>query len=91
MARVTVACLLLLLAGCATTVRPVMTSSAGTHTLTGKNTGIGATGDDVLAELHKKAAAYCGQQRVEVARSDTVSAGLARFPEARLEFRCVPK
>lgn len=84
----------LLVAGCATQSSGVARwSTDGVMSISGKNMGIGATASDVMADLHKRATAHCARARreVEVLRAESHGPGLARFPEGRLEFRCVER
>lgn len=88
-----IAPLLLLLAGCATSTSGVMNTAPGTYAISGKNTGVGATSDDVMAALYKQANQHCGAKglAMQEVRSTARGAGLAQFPHGNLEFRCVPK
>lgn len=84
--------IVLLLAGCATQSSGVI-SMSDRMVIRGKNTTIGATSGDVMADLYKQANAHCAKQgqAVQEIRVTERGAGLAQFPEGSMEFRCVPR
>lgn len=81
----------LLLAGCAST--GVVSTGTDTYMIGGKAKGLGASGHDASADLYREANAYCGKQgrKFEQISVQSRDGGFARFPNAKLEFRCVPK
>lgn len=84
----------LLLAGCASASGSgPFDVGQGAHMITGQNRALGATSNNVVRELHHRATAFCAgrDQAMEVVSIDTHGAGLGRFPEGRMQFRCVAK
>lgn len=84
---------LLLLAGCSTQASAPIRMGKDVHMITGRNTAIGASSSDVVADLHRRAWQFCERSRqdMEVVSIDTHGPGLARFPEGRIQFRCVAR
>lgn len=82
----------LLLAGCASSTG-VVPIGQDTYMVGGKAKGLGASGYDASADLYREANTYCGQmgKRFEQVNVQSRDGGFARFPNAKLEFRCVAK
>lgn len=83
---------LLLLAGCATRVNGPQDVSPGIYMMSGTSLSLMASTNDVVTDIQRHASSFCassGDRAVEVVRVDTVAPELVRFPEGRLQFRCV--
>ena len=84
--------LLLLVAGCATRVGEPMNIGQGVYMVSGSTLSVTASTHDVVTDIERHASSFCassGGKVLEVVRVDTPSADLVRFPEGRLQFRCV--
>jgi hypothetical protein len=84
--------LLLLLAGCATRIGEPMNVGQGVYTVSGSTLSVTASTHDVVTEIQRHASSFCassGGKALEVVRVDTPTEKLVRFPEGRLQFRCV--
>jgi len=84
--------LLLLLAGCATRIGEPMNLGQGVYMVSGSTLSVMASTHDVVADIQRHASSFCassGGKALEVVTVDTPSADLVRFPEGRLQFRCV--
>lgn len=84
--------LLLVLAGCATRISAPMNIGEGVYMVSG-SAGIAANTHDVLTDIQRQASDFCasnGSKALEVVKVDTGSPEVLRFPEGRLQFRCVP-
>jgi hypothetical protein len=83
----------LALAGCASS--GVIPTGQNTYMLTAKSAGgLFTNGNAVLANLYKEANAFCEQRGQVVETVDTNAQNaipFARMPNAKLDFRCVPK
>lgn len=83
----------LLLAACSSSSGVVRTGE-DSYMIAGKNTAIGASGHETAAEVYREAAAFCESQGGKVMKeikSETRGPGFARFPSARVDFRCVSR
>ena len=92
--RITISVLAaLVLAGCASS--GVISTGPNTYMLTAKSAGgLFTNGNAVLANLYKEANAFCEQRGQVVETVDTNAQNaipFARMPNAKLDFRCVPK
>lgn len=86
--------IVLLLASCANVaVGPVISNGPDTFVVHGKDVGVGVGAEKVVSNLYRQASDYC--QRKKLAMQETkmewTAGGLASFPQARLEFRCVAR
>jgi hypothetical protein len=84
--------LLLLLAGCATRISEPVSAGQGVYTMVGSTWGLTTTTHDVVSDVERRASDFCagsGDRALEVVRVDTTAPELVRFPEGRLQFRCV--
>ena len=84
--------LLLLLAGCATRISEPMNMGQGVYMVSGSTLSVTANTHDVVTEIERHASSFCAGSDgkvLEVVRVDTPTEKLVRFPEGKLEFRCV--
>ena len=84
--------LLLLLAGCATRVSEPVSMGQGDYVMVGSTWGVTTTSSDVVSDVERRASGFCassGGRALKVVRVDTTAPELVRFPEGRLQFRCV--
>ena len=83
---------LLLLAGCATRISEPMNMGQGVYMMAGSAFGFMTSTNEVVTDVQRSASSFCassGGKALEVVRLDTTPPELVRFPEGRLEFRCV--
>lgn len=87
-----IAVAVLALAGCATDTGIIQTGP-DTYMVGGKAIAVGGSGHDAAAEAYKQAQAFCAEQKKTLETVSVVSrdGGFARFPNAKVEFRCVAK
>jgi hypothetical protein len=86
--------LLLLLAGCATRISEPVSMGQGVYMMVGSTWGITTTRSEVVSDVERRASDFCassGGRALEVVRVDTIADELVRFPEGRLQFRCVTR
>jgi hypothetical protein len=84
--------LLLLLAGCATRISDPVSMGQGVYMMAGSAFGLTTTSSDVVSDVERRASGFCassGGRALQVVRVDTTAHELVRFPEGRLQFRCV--
>lgn len=84
--------LLLLLAGCATRISEPVNMGKGVYMMHGSTSGLMTSTDEVVSEVSRRASSFCassGGKELEVVSVDTIAPELVRFPEGRLQFRCV--
>ncbi|OAI51430.1 hypothetical protein AYO46_08035 [Betaproteobacteria bacterium SCGC AG-212-J23] len=84
--------LLLLLAGCATRISEPMNMGQGVYVMLGSTLGVMTSTHQVVSDVERRASGFCassGGKALEVVRVDTTAPELWRFPEGRLQFRCV--
>jgi hypothetical protein len=84
--------LLLLLAGCATRISEPVSMGRGVYTMAGAAFGLTTTSSDVVSDVERRASGFCassGGSAMEVVKVDITAHELVRFPEGRLQFRCV--
>lgn len=83
--------LLLLLAGCATRVGEPMNMGQGVYVMSGSTLSVTASTHRVVTDIESHASSFCasGGKALEVVRVDTPPADGVRFPEGKLQFRCV--
>ena len=84
--------LLLLLAGCATRISEPVSVGRGVYTMAGAAFGLTTTSSDVVSDVERRASGFCassGGSTLEVVKVDITPAERVRFPEGRLQFRCV--
>lgn len=86
--------LLLLLAGCATRIGGPTSMGQGVYMVSGAAGSITATTHDVVTDIERQASSFCessGSKALEVVRVDTAAPEAWRFPEGKLQFRCVSR
>ena len=84
--------LLLLLAGCATRISEPTSMGQGVYMMLGSTTSFMTSTSDILSDVERQASSFCassGGRALDVVRVDTIAPALVRFPEGRLQFRCV--
>ena len=84
--------LLLLLAGCATRVSEPVNMGQGVYMMLGSTLGFMTSTNEVVSEVERRASSFCassGGKTLEVVSVDTIAPEEMRFPEGRLQFRCV--
>ena len=84
--------LLLLLAGCATRISEPVNMGQGVYMMLGSTFGVMTNTHEVLSDVERRASSFCassGGKALEVVRLDTAAPELVRFPEGKLQFRCV--
>ena len=84
--------LLLLLAGCATRISEPVSVGPGVYMMLGSAFGLTTTRSDVVSDVERRASDFCassGDRALEVVGVDAPATDLVRFPEGRLQFRCV--
>jgi hypothetical protein len=84
--------LLLLLAGCATRISEPVSMGQGVYMMVGSTLGLMTSTSDVMSDVERRASGFCASssgRALEVVRVDTTAPELVRFPEGRLQFRCV--
>ena len=84
--------LLLLLAGCATRISEPVSMGQGVYMMHGTTLGLTTSTSDVVGDVERRASDFCagsGDRALEVVRVDTIAPELVRFPEGKLQFRCV--
>jgi hypothetical protein len=84
--------LLLLLAGCATRISEPVNMGQGVYMMLGSTLGFMTSTDEVVTDVERHASSFCassGGKALQVVKVDTISPALVRFPEGRLQFRCV--
>ena len=84
--------LLLLLAGCATRIGEPMNIGQGVYMMLGTTLSFTTSTSEVVSDVERRASSFCangGGRALEVVRVDTTAPELVRFPEGRLQFRCV--
>src|ERR1043165_6732000 len=86
--------LLLLLAGCATRISEPVNMGQGVYMMHGSTSGWMTSTSDVMTDVERRASSFCANsdgKALQVVRVDTPAPELVRFPEGRLQFRCVKK
>jgi hypothetical protein len=84
--------LLLLLAGCATRISEPVSVGQGVYMMVGSAFGITTTRSDVVSDVERRASGFCassGGRALEVVTVDNIAPEGVRFPEGRVQFRCV--
>ena len=84
--------LLLLLAGCSTRIGEPVSIGQGVYTMHGSTLGLLTSTSDVMSDVERRASGFCassGDRALEVVKVDTTAPEAVRFPEGRLQFRCV--
>lgn len=82
----------LLLAGCATRISEPTSIGQGAYVMLGSAFGLMTSTNEVVTDVRRRATDFCassGGRALEVVRVDTTAPEVVRFPEGRLEFRCV--
>jgi len=84
--------LLLLLAGCATRISEPVSMGQGVYMMVGSTFGLTTSSGEIMDDVERRASGFCassGDRALQVVRFDTIAPELVRFPEGRLQFRCV--
>jgi hypothetical protein len=84
--------LLLLLAGCVTRISEPTDMGQGVYMMLGSTLGPMTSTSEVVLDVQRRASSFCansGGKALEVVRVDTIAPALVRFPEGRVQFRCV--
>lgn len=80
----------LLLAACASSTGVVATGG-DTYMVGTKATAVGASSHDATAQALREANEFCARrgEKVDRINVESLERGFARFPNAKIEFRCV--
>ena|SRR5690348_14536427 len=84
--------LLLLLTGCVTRISEPMNMGQGLYVMLGSTSSFMTSTREVVTDVERRASDFCansGGKALEVVRVETTSPALVRFPEGKLQFRCV--
>ena len=84
--------LLLLLAGCATRISEPVSMGQGVYMMVGSAFHLTTNSGEIMGDVERRASGFCassGDRALKVVRVDTTAPELVRFPEGRLQFRCV--
>lgn len=84
--------LVLTLAGCAAS-SGVVPIGNDTYMVGNKAVGLGASDHDATADAYREANMFCAAmgRKIETVGTQSNIRGFARFPSAKVEFKCVPK
>lgn len=82
----------LLLAGCATRISEPVNIGQGVYMMAGSTSSFVTSTSDVVSDLESRASTFCassGGKALAVVRFDTTAPELVRFPEGKMQFRCL--